>query len=592
MKMKGASVREDMVRICTPVEMAQVDAYAIRTMGYPGLLLMEHAALCCAAEALRMLGAVDDADGGACLRGRRGRPPFRRKVCVYCGPGNNGGDGLALARLLAARGADVVVLLYRDEQRYGGDAKLQLDALKAWGVRIESAPQSPASWDRILQGCDLFVDALLGTGAKGGLRDDALFALDAVERAGAPVLAVDVPSGLDAGAGRVENRAFRAGVTVTMGLPKRGFFFAEAREYVGKLVVGVIGFPPRALSWMEEGRADTGARWWMAGAWAAGGRLPRRRPGAHKGSYGHVVVIGGSPGMSGAVRLAGAAALRAGAGLVRVLCPESVLGEVASWRAEYLTAPLPASPAALAGHLARADAVLVGPGLGRTGPAAPALLSWLLDEWDGPLVLDADALWWVAERNLLAGARKGAASRFLVLTPHGGELNRLRPVPDPRDRSMLDSAALGLARDAGAVVVHKGPFTRVVSPGGDVLVCPSGNDGLATGGSGDVLAGMIASWIARAAASGEPLDDAFTRAALVAGAVYLHGLTADLALSTLGPRSLLPGDCIERMGDACLELERFVETARPSWAGYPPLHRWDRMSCISAASGAAEAVRD
>jgi NAD(P)H-hydrate epimerase len=466
---------------------------------------------------------------------------------VVCGRGNNGGDGFVAARHLANAGAAVTVFLACPRAELKGDAAVFFAPLAPMGAPIVEAPPDgvgAAGPFRALRNgnWDLLADALLGTGARGAATGATAVLIEAVNAAaagnGVPVVAADIPSGVEADTGNVEGPAVRATRTVTFALPKPGLLVYPGAEYVGRLTVADIGIP-RALLGNEN--ADLGmeltTRAWMRRV------LPPRRQSrdANKGTFGTVLVIAGSAGMVGAAALAAVSALRAGAGLVQLAVPRSVLDTAAMLAPEVITRPLPETGArthggegALDAALAlaeRADAVALGPGLGGN-PEAAAFVQGFVRRCSRPLVVDADGL------NALAGApdavrERPAADAETVLTPHPGEMGRLLRL-DTAAAVQADrqQAAERGAGEYGAVVLLKGARTLLAHPDGRLALNRRGSPALATAGSGDVLTGVIAALL------GQRMT-AFDAAR--AGA-YLHAVAGEEAERRRGAVGALAGD--------------------------------------------------
>lgn len=497
------------MKLVAAEEMRAIDAAAIGDYGIPGIVLMENAGL-------RVVEVVCEA-----------LTPDDR-VVVICGRGNNGGDGLVVARHLLNRGANVRVMLLARGSDLSGDAAANYTIARKMGVPIVEAPSTRAL-NAAAESADLLVDAILGTGAKGEAHGAALAAIRATRRCRGRVIAADIPSGVCADNGAILGEAVRATVTVTFGLPKIGLYTYPGRGYCGEIRVADIGLPRPLLT-------DPGLRTNLTTTEEAARRLPARPPDAHKGDFGRVVILGGSRGFTGAPCLAAEGALRVGAGLVTVGCAESLNPTLEVKLTEAMTRPLPESPEAALGResvpaaldlCAQADAVVLGPGLSRQ-PEAAAFARAIIHSAAPPLVIDADAL------NALAGdlaplrTRRAAA----VLTPHPGEMSRLCGTTIAAIQSDRLGWSRRLAEQTDAVVVLKGAGTVVAAPDGEAWVNPTGSSALATGGTGDVLAGAIAGLLAGGA---DPLS-----ASVVA--VYYHGAAGDLAESRASGRGVTAGD--------------------------------------------------
>jgi hydroxyethylthiazole kinase-like uncharacterized protein yjeF len=512
------------MRLVTAEQMRRLDRATIDA-GTSGETLMERAGS----------GVVETLE-------RRYGPSLGLRVLVLCGTGNNGGDGFVSARHLRGRGAEVHVALLGDHAKVRGEALAHLERLRRAGLEpvaigsLEALERLVASRDA----WDFALDALLGTGAHGepeGLMEAGVEMLRRLDEAGTHVIALDLPTGVDADRGAIARRAVRADLTVTFGCPKRGQLLYPGRAFVGALEVVDIGLDAQAL----DALADPVE---LATPAAMAALLPTRDPRAHKGSVGRVLVAGGSVGLTGAVALAARAALRSGAGTVKAAVPKSLNDVLEVKLTEEMTTPMPETPertlalAALEPLLARAgeaDAVVVGSGLSRHREAAE-LARRVVAECDRPLVLDADGL--SAFEGLADAFVRATAPR--VLTPHLGEMRRLTGI----DTSILDADRIDVAREWArrwhTVLVLKGAPTVIAGPDGETTVNPTGNPGMATVGMGDVLAGVIAALIAQGLT---PYDAARLGA-------YAHGLAGDQVAAELGPLGLVAGDVAEAMPKA------------------------------------------
>lgn len=503
--------------ILTPDEAGSLDR-ASRERGIRTVDLMEHAGIAVARAAV-------DATGGV----------YGRRAVVVCGKGNNAGDGLVAARHLRSWGMAVTVLAVDDPAVLREPAATNLRRLDEVDVRLRAF--TPALAARELDRADVAIDALFGTGFRGVPENDSAEAIDALNASGVPIVAVDIPSGVDGTTGAVEGDAVHAAITVTLGALKPGLVLYPGAELAGLVRVADIGFPPDLvasdLGLLEE--EDVAAL------------LPVREPDTHKRATGVVLVVAGSRGMTGAVHLVAEAAYRAGAGLVNVAVPESVLAVVQASLVEATFVPLPETDegtvrpdglAALADRLDAVDAVAVGPGLTTDSDTAVFVRS-LVRECPAPLVVDADALNAFTGRAVDLADRKADA----VLTPHAGEFARLARLATRDVIADRVGRTRALAAETRAVVLLKGSRTVIASPDGVARVNPTGGPVLATGGSGDVLTGMIAALMARGLA---PID------AASAGA-YLHGIAGRLAGEEAG-EGATAGDVLDRVPDSFLEV--------------------------------------
>ncbi len=464
-----------------------LDRRAIDTLGIPGYELMQRAA----AAAL------------VCLRQHW---PHARRIAVYCGPGNNGGDGFLLAALAREGGMQAEVIALGDSR--GDDAVRARQAFEHAGGIVHAWRE-----DLALPASDVQVDALFGTGLQRAPASGVGVLVQRIRAAGVPVLALDVPSGVNADTGAVPGEAIRADVTVTFIAAKRGLHTGLAPGYVGQVQWESLGLPETL--W-EASRADA---WLMQPA-----TLPARPRQAHKGDNGHVLAIGGEHGTAGAIRLCGEAALRAGAGLVSVATRGEHLPALNAARPELMAHEVH-GPQALEELSRRASVLAVGPGLGQ-GAWGHALWMTALDAGK-PMVLDADGL------NLLAREPRPFAGPT-VLTPHPGEAARLLDCDTATIAADRFAAVRELARRYGAVAVLKGAGSLVADPEGRVAVCPWGNPGMASGGMGDLLTGIVAALLAQGC-------DAWQAACLGVG---LHARAGDLAARHHGERGLLASDLL------------------------------------------------
>ncbi len=504
-----------MIPVLTADEMRRADRHAIDEVGLPGAALMESA-------------------GAAVARVVDERFPRARRVVVLCGRGNNGGDGFVVVRRLGARAQ---ALLLGEREGIEGDARLHLLACERSAGRVGAVPDA-AAWPGALEAleqADLIVDAVLGTGlrkAPTGLPAAAIEALLGRFEAGVPVVAVDLPSGLPSDGGAYDWPAAKATLTVTFAAPKRGHVLPPACHHVGELIVADIGIGPSSL-------AEAAPSLFLLQDEDAAAAFPRRRRGAHKGDFGHVLVVAGSVGKAGAAVLAAGGALRSGCGLVTVATPGPCLAIVAAARAEAMTEALPvnasgsldeAGLACLLDLAAARDAVVLGPGLGQD-PGTRALVRAFARECPVPLVIDADGL------NALAGDLEALRREVpTILTPHPGEMGRLTGLPVADVQKARPEVAVGLAKRTGAIVVLKGERTIVAEPMGRAAVAAVGNPGLATGGTGDVLAGVVGSLLARHGAL----------LSATAG-VLVHGRAGDIAARARGEEGLTAGDVVDAL---------------------------------------------
>jgi ADP-dependent NAD(P)H-hydrate dehydratase / NAD(P)H-hydrate epimerase len=500
------------------------------------------------AEAIRRGADPDDLMENAAEALRldlRGAWPGARRIVVVCGPGKNGGDGLAAARLLALEGASPAVFTLRDPSLYTGEAAANARRARAVGLTPTSlgGASGHAALRRALADGDAVIDALFGTGLSRALEGGARRAVALINASGRCVLAADLPSGLSADRGRLFGAAVRATRTVTFAAPKLCHVLAPASGLCGEMTVADIGIARAIL-------ARRARRLWMTEAADAAARLPARPRDSHKGDFGRLAILAGSRGKPGAAILSARGALRGGAGLVTVFCAESIATGIASALPEAMAEALPEASGALdrsaADGLARAwsafDAAVAGPGLG-TSAQTVAALEEVLHATRIPLVADADAL------NAFAGRPRFFARRRAptVLTPHPGEAGRLLGRSSRAVQADRLGAVRALARASRSIVVLKGAHTLIGGPDGEVIVNPTGTPLLATAGSGDVLSGVIGALLAGGLSA---------RDAAIAG-VYLHGAAAQALEPRLGDAGLLAHE----VADAIPRVRRAVRAA-------------------------------
>lgn len=454
-------------------------------------------------------GALMARAGEAAYQLLRARWPEARRITLLCGAGNNGGDGYVLARLARAAGLDVTLFQLGDVSRLGADAKGMLEAWRGMGGKLEAFQELPRR-------SDVIVDALLGIGLERPVEDEWARAVQAVNAQRAPVLAIDIPTGLHADTGRVLGTAIRAAATLSFIGLKQGLFTGAGPDCCGDIYFDGLAVPAviYAREILSARRLD----------WAkVSDRVEPRRRDAHKGDFGHVLVVGGAPGFSGAARLAGEGALRAGAGLVSVATHPAHAAHLNIGRPELMVRGM-VDPREMSPLLERASAVAIGPGLGRE-PWGIGLIERVLAAGK-PLVMDADALNWLAE----ARVRRDD----WVLTPHPGEAARLLGCSPAEVQADRFSALRHLKDLYGGTIVLKGAGTLVLGPSRRPPgVCSQGNPGMASGGSGDVLTGMLAALLGRGL---DPEDAA-------AAAVCLHAAAGDRAAAD-GEQGLLATDLI------------------------------------------------
>ncbi len=478
--------------------------------------------------------------------------PDARKAVLFVGPGNNGGDGLVIARVLCAAGWTCSVHLLKPADKFTPDARknyqLFTDLMKTNDKAREFDANRP-DWPRRVAedtfDADILVDAIFGTGISGAPRGKALEMIELINTLPQPVLSVDIPSGVNGTTGEAPGAAVVADHTVTIGAPKFGTLFHPGKSLAGEVAVIAIGFPDEII---QKHAGDV----FLLDRIEAASRLPERRPDIHKFDAGSLLLIAGSDQYRGAAILAGEAALRAGCGMVYIGLPAPIRAQVDAEIVEAITFSLPATPegtvagdamTALAPYLERADAVAIGPGMGRNAET-DRFIREFVERCQKPVVVDADAITaFAGQSGLLAGLHAPA-----VITPHTGELKRLvgEEVPAlPPER--VDKTA-ALAASLGVTLIHKGAPTLIASPGEGLWINTTGNSALACGGTGDVLTGLVGGLLAQ---GGSPADAACV-------ACFLHGRAAELASREMGKRGVIASDLFLYLGGAMIELEAIV----------------------------------
>lgn len=529
------------MKILTAAEMREVDRLSTERAGIASLALMENAG--------RNVAEF--------VRGRI-RDLSQRRVVILCGKGNNGGDGFVVARHLKQMGTKPEVILCGSPDEVRGDAAENMGRWQSFPGEL-SVASSEAEWDNLsgcIKGSDVIVDALLGTGTRGpvtGLMHRVIHAVNSRCAPRALVVSVDIPSGLIADTGEHLSEAITADYTITFTAPKIGMLLRDAPACTGNLIVREIGSPRELVE--ETGKGDL--RWLEAHEFAE--FAEPRKAGGNKGDYGHVLIVAGSVGKTGAAVLASWAALRIGAGLVTVAAPEHALPTIAAHTPEIMTEPLAETAAgsismrSLEGGyfeslLERKRAMAIGPGL-TTQKETQEFIRAIVKMRDGPrIVLDADGL------NAFAGrAGELKHSRPIAITPHPGEMARLVGGSVPEVQANRISIARKAAAAWNTFVILKGQQTVVAAPDGRVAINSTGNPGMATGGTGDVLTGMLAGLTAEFSAS-----DWFQTLCF---GVYLHGLAGDVAYAENAEAPLMASDLIRAIPGALKQFRSELERA-------------------------------
>jgi NAD(P)H-hydrate epimerase len=505
------------MKIVTAAEMREIDRVTTERFGVPSLTLMENAGSAVAEFAQSSYAAA-------------------RTFGVVCGKGNNGGDGLVAARKLHESGREVLVLLLADPAELRGDAATNYGRLPVKTVIAKSGEDLKSAASRSVFQCDVLIDAILGTGFKPPVTGLYAEAIAKINAAGAPVIAVDMPSGADADVmGEQTGAVARADAIVTFTAPRPTHIFGNLTS--GPTVIAAIGTPDEAI--------QSSLNLYVITPKDIAPLIGPRPRNSNKGMYGHVLVVGGSLGKAGAAAMAGFSALRTGAGLATIATPRSVLGVVAGYHPEVMTEPLEETDAgsistrALAAfeRVAENKTVLaIGPGISRH-PETAEFVRTVVQKSETPIVLDADGL------NAFEGktGELNGRQRTLVLTPHPGEMARLTGLSTAAIQRDRLNVARSFAREHELILVLKGDRTIVAKADGEAWVNTTGNPGMSTGGTGDILTGMVAGMLAQ-----NPRREFEA----VLAAVYLHGLAGDIARDSMGEHSLVATDLVKTLPKA------------------------------------------
>jgi ADP-dependent NAD(P)H-hydrate dehydratase / NAD(P)H-hydrate epimerase len=510
------------MRILNAAQMREADRFTIEEIGIPSLVLMENAG--------RQVVAAMEAAYESRLNGR---------VAVLCGRGNNGGDGFVVARTLLQRGIDASVFVIGSLADVRGDAKTNLDILGRLGVTVVEIGDEQ-SWElhfSEISHCSLIVDAIFGTGLKSALAGMMETIVADVNASSIPIVSIDLPSGMSADTPHAVGDCIDASMTVTLAAPKLPLVLPPGEEHAGDVVIADIGIPPDVIDGVDGQHIELLTPEQLRDV------VEPRAADSHKGDFGRVTIVAGSRGKTGAAHLAAMGALRSGAGLVTVATPSSVLPIVASMAPEMMTEALAESAEGSVAAKAidrllelRHDVIACGPGLGR-GPDVADFVRSLLERATVPLVLDADAISVLSDDP---GRLVGREERDVIITPHPGEMARLIGSSIDEVQANRIDVATEFSTTHRVYVVLKGHRTIIATPDGHVFINPTGNPGMATGGTGDVLTGTIAAWVAQ-------LLDAEAACRL---AVFLHGAAGDLAEAEEGQVAMIATDVIAHLGDA------------------------------------------
>jgi hydroxyethylthiazole kinase-like uncharacterized protein yjeF len=515
------------MKVVTAEEMREIDRETIEGYGIPGVVLMERAGLAVASKIKEVIG--------------------HKRVIVVSGGGNNGGDGLVAARHLHNEGWDVKVFLTVRDENLKGDALFQYNTACKFGLEIHSIEEFLTNPSSFFTRHSVIVDALLGTGLSKKVTGTLSEVIRLLNTSNMPIISVDLPSGISSDNGQVMGDAVNADYTVTFGLPKRGHLLNPGAIHTGRLFVEDIGFPDKLL---KSDRLHIE----LLGEKDVDSLIPERQRYSHKGTYGHVLIIAGSKGKTGAALMAAKACLRCGAGLVTIGIPESLACTFESRVTEEMTLILPdtgngtlsgkASNSILDFLNEKADILAVGPGIG-VSIETVELMKTLIKNSSKPTVVDADGI------NSLNGGKKifSKTRAPIILTPHPGEMARLlqqsvvsgqpsasHPAIQDIEKDRIN-IAMSFAKETGVYLVLKGVPTVIAAPDGKAFINSTGNPGMATAGTGDVLTGMIAGF----------LGQCITPAQACILGVFLHGIAGDIAASEKGQYSMIAGDIIDKI---------------------------------------------
>lgn len=507
------------MKVVTPIQMNEIDNITISEVGIPGIVLMENAAIKVVEEIVKYLGTI-----------------FGKEIIIIAGKGNNGGDAFAAARHLYNKGADIRVYIIIDKKAIGGDAAVNLGILENMGIPINELFEKKhvTLLMEKISDADIIVDGILGTGLKGNIKDNLKDVVEALNVSGKPIIAIDIPTGVNGETGEVSDVCIKATKTVTFGLPKLGLVVHPGCEYTGGLIIADIGLVSSVIDKMDI-KINIIEKNFVAGL------MPVRKNNSNKGDYGRVFIVSGSVGMTGAGCLAAGAALRSGAGLIYLGVPSSLTCVYDASLIESVTIPLEDNNS---GYLAKgsldrinemiskSSVVAIGPGLS-VNKDIIEIIEEIIEKSDKPIIMDADALNALSKDLSILGNLKTDA----IITPHPGEMSRLLGISIEDVQNNRMKVATEFAIKWRVITVLKGSRTIVALPDGTIYINTTGNSGMATAGCGDVLTGIIAGLIGQGVC---PSD------AAVAG-VYLHGLAGDGAVGIKGEHGMIARDLVEEL---------------------------------------------
>ncbi len=506
------------MKVTTSNEMREIDSKTISEYGISGTVLMERAGLAISKKIQEMFN--------------------QKKVLVFAGSGNNGGDGMVVARILRSEGSDVKVILTADPQKIKGDALIQYQSAIKFNIPFYDSAYFLKNTIEFLSRDTIIVDAILGTGLSKEIKGELAKIIEIINMSKLPVISIDIPSGISSDTGQILGTSIKADYTVTFGLPKRGHFLYPGAEYTGKLFIENIGFPENLLESdslnTELIEKDTICK-----------LIPERKKYSHKGNYGHVFLIAGSQGKTGAAFMAAKACLRSGAGLVTIGIPERLSDIFQQRVTEEMTLLLPDNGEGRLSEKAldnimdfaqkNAEVIAIGPGMG-VNNATKKIIRALITESKIPLIIDADGLNSISDPKAVFKN----ANTEIILTPHPGEMSRLINLSVAEIERDRINKSITFASENRVRLVLKGVPTIIASPDRKAYINTTGNPGMATAGAGDVLTGMISGFVAQKLST---LDSCIL-------GVYMHGLAGDITANNKGMHSLIASDIIDSIPEA------------------------------------------
>jgi NAD(P)H-hydrate epimerase len=517
------------MKVANCTQMKQIDTKSINKYGIPGIVLMENAAISVVNETKTFLGDLE-----------------HRSIIVFCGKGNNGGDGYAIARHLFNNRANVLVIMISSKEEINGDALINLEIIEKLGVKIIYA-QDKSYLEGIaasLYLCDLVIDAIFGTGIRGSIKGISKRIIELINSSGSNVISVDIPSGVNGDTGLISDVCIKADITVTFGLPKIGTICYPGAEYCGKLVVADISIPQNVID-------NEGININLLDEKLIENMCPVRYNNSNKGDYGKIFIVAGSKGMTGAAVLASQAALKTGSGLVTVGIPETLndvvemkVTEVMSYQLKDTGNGILALESAhdILKKAENGDVLVYGPGLSKNKTIGD-ILEKIISNYSGPMVIDADGINALSSNiNILEESISD-----IIITPHPGEMSRLTGYEIDYIQKNRLSVAYDFANKWKVTVVLKGARTVIACPDGEMFINTTGNPGMATAGMGDVLSGIIASLIGQGLSAKE---------ASLFG-VYIHGLSGDIGVKKIGPFGLTAADVIDRIPETLKKISGY-----------------------------------